>query len=120
MRYAWCCAAAAALSVGAAAPAYGAAVRCGDTITQATTLRADLTGCAGDGLVIGRDGITLDLRGHTVSGGAAGAGVRMAGRRGVTLMRGTITGFENAVLLDDADGNVIRALSVSGTAARGV
>jgi parallel beta-helix repeat protein len=120
MRFAWCCAAAAALSVGAAVPAYGAAVRCGDTIKRATALRADLTGCAGDGLVVGADGITLDLRGHTISGGAQGAGVRIAGRRGVTLTRGTITGFENAVLLDDADANVIRALAVRGTAARGV
>jgi parallel beta-helix repeat protein len=40
-------------------------VACGDTITTDTTLHSDLS-CPGDGIVIGADGITLDLNGHTL------------------------------------------------------
>ena len=44
---------------------------------------ADLARCPGDGLVIGANGITVDLSRHTVAGTGAGAGLRLAGRRGV-------------------------------------
>ena len=43
-------------------------VKCGDTLTHSVKLTADLTDCPGDGLVIGADGITVDLNGHTIDG----------------------------------------------------
>jgi parallel beta-helix repeat protein len=43
-------------------------VKCGDTLTRSVKLTADLTNCPGDGLVIGADGITVDLNGHTIDG----------------------------------------------------
>ena len=52
----------------AAGPAHAQPLRCGDTVTQDTTLTADLLECPDDGLVIGAGGITLDLGGHTISG----------------------------------------------------
>jgi parallel beta-helix repeat protein len=45
-------------------------VSCGQTITRDTVLRQDLVDCVGPGLVIGADGVTLDLGGHTVRGAA--------------------------------------------------
>ena len=42
-------------------------VQCGDVITQDTTLDSDLR-CPNNGIVIGADDITLDLRGHTITG----------------------------------------------------
>ena len=63
---------AAALGLGVAllalqpAAASGQPVACGQVITEDTTLENDLS-CPGDGIVIGADGITLDLNGHTVS-----------------------------------------------------
>ena len=39
-------------------------VSCGDTITSDTTLDTDLVDCPSNGIVIGADGITLDLDGH--------------------------------------------------------
>jgi large repetitive protein len=41
-------------------------VSCGDTITQDTTLDSDLINCPTNGLIIGADGVTLDLNGHTI------------------------------------------------------
>ena len=64
-------------------------------ITSDTKLRADLTNCPGDGLVIGKDGITLDLGRRTIDGtGAEGShGIRLNGRRGVKIKGGTVQEF---------------------------
>src|SRR3954468_24345129 len=76
---------------------------CGATITSSTRLRADVVNCPGDGLVIGADGITLDLGRSTLSG--AGTAIVLAGHRGVIITGGTIRGFATGVALDNADGN---------------
>jgi hypothetical protein len=65
-------AAAAAIIAGAlalAAPAAAKpALQCGDTVTHSVTLTRDLTNCPDWGLLIGADGITVDLNGHTIDG----------------------------------------------------
>lgn len=65
-------AAAAAILAGAlalAAPAAAQpALQCGDTLTHSVTLTRDLTNCPDWGLLIGADGITVDLNGHTIDG----------------------------------------------------
>src|SRR3954447_10185545 len=43
-------------------------VACGDTITASVRLDHDLADCPDNGIVIGADGITLDLNGHTIDG----------------------------------------------------
>jgi parallel beta-helix repeat protein len=82
---------------------------CGATITHSVTLRHDLTNCPADGLVIGADHITLDLAGHTIDGdaviGGDDTGVRLAGRRHVTVKGGTIQEFDHALHLTGASHN---------------
>src|SRR5215210_5001484 len=81
-----------------------AGLKCGDTITADTTLDRDLSDCPSNGIVIGTDGITLDLNGHTISGN--GKLVRRCGRReicdvgvanddhtGVTVRNGSVRRF---------------------------
>ena len=41
---------------------------CGDTIYVDTVLKEDLLDCAGDGIVIGADNVTLDCAGHVIDG----------------------------------------------------
>jgi parallel beta-helix repeat protein len=90
---------------------------CRATITVDTTLRADLTNCPGDGIVIGADNITLDLNGHTIDGDATpgpdddDAGIRNLGHHGVTIEGGTVREFVHAVVLDGASGNLVRGLT---------
>jgi hypothetical protein len=77
-------------SSAAQAPAAAAAqnrVSCGNTITADTVLRADVTGCTGSALVIGADGVTLDLNGHTVEGA-----IVANGRSGVQVRDGVVRG----------------------------
>ena len=38
--------------------------KCGDTITTDTILHHDLVNCRNNGILIGADGVTLDLNGH--------------------------------------------------------
>jgi hypothetical protein len=102
------------------APAGAHGVACGTTITRSTTLRADLADCPGDGLVIGADNLTLDLGRHTVDGAGAGAGVRLAGHRGVRIAGGTIREFVSGLVLDGADGNRVSGVTVRSSAGRGI
>ncbi|HVL98011.1 MAG TPA: carboxypeptidase regulatory-like domain-containing protein, partial [Egibacteraceae bacterium] len=75
-------------------------LRCGDVITEDTTLEADLGPCPDNGLIVGADNVTLDLGGHTIFGTDAvgdGAGVLIDNRTGVTVRNGTIRGFDGGV-----------------------
>jgi parallel beta-helix repeat protein len=109
------------LAVPATALAGGGAA-CGATITSNTKLRADLTNCPGDGLVIGADNVTLDLGRRTIDGsGAAGSqGIRLGGRRGVTITGGTVQEFATGIGLDASDGNRLSGVGVRGSAGRGI
>jgi Periplasmic copper-binding protein (NosD) len=100
---------------------------CGDTIVSDTVLRADVRGCAGPALVIGADGVTLDLGGHAVKGrivakdradleirdGSVEGDVRLEGVRHTTVRRvrlrnGSIT------CLRSAGCSILRNVVISG------
>jgi parallel beta-helix repeat protein len=98
-----------------AAQALGNHVQCGDTITQDTTLDSDLVNCPGDGIVIGADGITLDLNGHTIDGVSLDnyVGVRdFYGYKNTTIENGSLRDFGEAVSFWATDDTVLRGLGV--------
>jgi parallel beta-helix repeat protein len=93
-----------ALVLAAPAAAKEPAVQCGDTLTHSVTLTRDLTDCPDKGLVIGTDGITVDLNGHTIDCtvtqlndcGAppfGPAGISNSGYDRVTIENGTLQQF---------------------------
>src|SRR4051794_19733429 len=93
---------------------------CGATITSSTKLRADLVDCPGDGLVVGKDDITLDLGRRTVDGTGNGAGIRLAGRRGVRIVNGTVKEFGIGISLDAARENHVSGVALHGHPVRGI
>jgi parallel beta-helix repeat protein len=111
-------AAAALLAVPATASAQQ--LVCGATITKSTTLRADLVNCPGDGLVVGKDNITLDLGRRTVDGTGNGVGIRLAGRRGVRIVNGTVREFGIGIGLDGARDNRVSGVALHGHPVRGI
>jgi hypothetical protein len=117
-------AAAAAMSciVFGTPPALAAGTGCGAVVTTSTTLQRNLMNCPGDGLVIGADNLTLDLAGHTIDGTGAPdtVGIRLTGRHGITVQRGTLQEFSAGVMLDDADGNALLHLVTRRNVERGV
>lgn len=101
------------------------AVACGQVITSSTTLTADVGPCPADGIIIGADGITLNLNGHTISGDPSvgdgnAAGIRLPFRSRVTVTgfrgaggaRGTVTDFNAGVLINGGSRNNIRNLKI--------
>jgi parallel beta-helix repeat protein len=80
-------------------------LHCGDTITTNIVLHKDLVNCPNNGLIIGADGITLNLNGHKIDGDGAPAagcdpntefcdlGVVNDGHDGVTVMHGSVREF---------------------------
>ena len=103
----------AGLLAGVAGPAWAGddEVRCGDTLTQDTTLSSDLLDCPGFGLVIGADRITVDLGGHVVDGVGTGTGIRSHGYADVRIENGTVREFQTGVSLG--------RLPIAGGAERG-
>ena len=82
--------------VSSGAPAQ--TLECGAEVTGDVTLEASLTGCT-TGLVVGADGVTIDLNGYAIKGvGAeAGSGIEVDGRSGITIRNGSIRGFATGV-----------------------
>lgn len=76
---------------------------CGQVVTTDVVLGRDLSHCNGHGLVVGADGITVDLGGHVIDGdhdlSTAGNGIEVRSRRQVTIRNGTIRGFVYGVNL---------------------
>ena len=73
--------------------------------------------------VVGADGITIDLGGHTISGTNAdgGEGIANDGHAGVQIRNGKITGFRlNGVGIRGAHDSVVRTLVIRRIGAGGV
>ena len=85
----------------------GANDLCGLTLTGNLRLDHDLV-CAGDGLIVGADGIRVDLNGHSITGSGIGTGIVVVGRTDVTIEGGVVQNFAVAIRLNDATGVVIR------------
>src|SRR5262245_22038187 len=68
-------------------PASAAPPGCGSVVTGTVVLQADITGCAGDGLVVGGPNTTIDLNGFTIAGlrTPGSAGIRVIGHQNVVL-----------------------------------
>jgi parallel beta-helix repeat protein len=80
------------------ATAKSAGLTCGQTVTKSVTLKANLDCSAGgmDGLNIGKNGIVIDLNGHTITGGGGADhydGIYNNGFDNVTVENGTIKNF---------------------------
>jgi parallel beta-helix repeat protein len=91
-------------------------------LTEDTVLKNDLTNCRADGLIIGADGVMVDLNGHEIDGtdAAGSAGIRNRGHDNVIIKDGDFVGldigeFETGVLLRGAEHNRVSGLLVEGS-----
>jgi parallel beta-helix repeat protein len=87
-------------------PAADAEDLCGATIVDHLKLENDLI-CVGGGLIVGADGIKVDLNGFTILGSGVGSGVDVVGRTQVTIVGGTVRNFFAGVRTRDSSGIVI-------------
>ncbi len=97
------------------------AVACGQTITQSTTLTADLGPCSNYGLILGADNITLDLNGFRIFGTpnvGDKAGVWVFQRTGTTVKNGTVSDFDGGVVIEGGARNTVTGISAIGNIGR--
>jgi hypothetical protein len=88
-------------------------VRCGEVITANITLHADIE-CEGDGLIVGADGVAIDLNGHTISSSTgSGVGIYNSLHDGVTVRDGAILQFEWGLHLDAAGATTLSNIHIS-------
>ena len=83
---------------------------CGQVIKQSVKLTANLD-CKTDGIIVGADGITIDLNGFTLNGPgekSSKVGVMFADNDGVTVQGpGTIENFQAGALFSGGEDNKI-------------
>jgi parallel beta-helix repeat protein len=98
-------------------------VQCGERITENVRLDSDLRDCEGVGLVVGADGVTVDLGGHTIDGTGRGTGIVNGyggdGRRDVEIRNGTVRGFKVG-LRSGGRATQLRRLTITKNATGGV
>lgn len=117
------------LALGAA-QASASHVSCGDTITSDTTLDADLVDCPSNGILIGAEGVTLDLNGHMIDGDGeledcpegepCDLGILNEGHAGVTVRGGSVREFAVGAITAGAPDSRLLHLSVTGSTFPGV
>ena len=89
------------------APPTPAEVTCGEILVESIRLENDLVDCEGNGLVIGRAGITIDLNGHIIDGVGIDSGILNPGFDGTTITNGTMTQFDYGVQLGAGTGRSV-------------
>src|SRR6266849_7603166 len=94
---------------------------CAMRVSESFTLANDLT-CAGDGMVIVSDNVTVDLGGHTLTGPGMGpqtwplpqldsVGVRVGGHTSVTIRNGKTTAFSTGIYFIDMVASSIESVT---------
>ncbi len=94
-----------------APPAVAAHIACGSVITADTALDGDIGPCPGDGLTITASNITLDLKKFRIfgaNGPGDNAGIWLTNVTNVTVMNGTVEGFDAGVVIEGGSGNTVR------------
>jgi parallel beta-helix repeat protein len=88
-------------------PAAAADDLCGATIVANLKLDQDLT-CAGNGIIVGADGIKLNLDGHAITGSGSGVGISVIGRTNVSIFGGVVKNFEAGVRITESTDIVVK------------
>lgn len=95
-------------------PAATASDLCGETITSNLVLDHDLA-CSGNGLIVGADGVKIDLNGHTIGGSENPntVGIRVLGRIGVRMQGpGEVTGFHTGIWIEESENVRVEGLTL--------
>lgn len=96
---------------------YYQATNCGTVITHSTHLSGDIGPCYIGGVTVAADNITLDLGGHGVVGfqdprDGTVVGINLPQRSGVSIVNGTVSGFDAGIHIGGGSGNTVANMSI--------
>jgi len=104
-----------------ACPVTPSTLSCGQTITAYYTLMGnDLSGCAGNGLILGANGITLDCAGHSITGSGTGNGVYAELLDSPVVKNCNVSGFEMGIRFSESTNAAALGNTVSGSGYHGI
>jgi len=90
---------------------------CGQVVEGLVELNSDLN-CSGDGLIVGNDGTTIRLNGHTIRGpgpDSSKVGISVGNENGVMIEGpGTIEQFQAGILASGAESTSIKQMMLRG------
>jgi parallel beta-helix repeat protein len=94
-------------------------VGCGRVVTHSLSLANDLGPCPGDGLLVTRNGVIVNLNGHTITGANVDntnereqIGIHLMNVTGASIVGpGTVQGFDAGVVVDGGSRNRILGLT---------
>lgn len=92
---------------------------CGATIVESLKLDHDLT-CVGTALIVGADGIKIDLNGRTIMGSGSGFGIDVTGRTNVSIIGGIVRNFNTGVRVNNSTEIMVKGNEFRDSAADGV
>jgi hypothetical protein len=92
---------------------------CGQTVTMNAIVTQDLNCTNSSGIVIGADGITIDLNGHTIRGPGYDCGIQDSLFDKLTVKNGTLANFEEGVFAVSADGVTVSNVIAAGNVEAG-
>jgi parallel beta-helix repeat protein len=80
---------------------------CGASITADVRLEEDLT-CSGDALSVDANGLKINLNGHTIRGNGTGNGITVRGRSDIVVHGGTVRNFTTGIFVAQSTGVVVK------------
>lgn len=94
---------------------------CGKVVTKSFKLGRNMN-CTGDGLIVGKRGITIHLNGKRIrgDGDVDDVGILNEGYRAVTIRNGRVVNFEDGIKLVGAVNNTVKRVRAIGNAEDGV
>jgi hypothetical protein len=87
--------------------------QCGQRLKNSIILTKDIGPCDGVGVIINKNGITLDGNGHKIIGSGYSDGIFIDGNKNITIQNVIVKEFSNGISIKRGNDNIIKATSLS-------
>lgn len=87
--------------------------QCGQRLKNSIILTKDIGPCDGVGVIIDKNGITLDGNGHKIIGSGNSDGIVIDGKKNITILNVVVNGFSGGINIKRGSDNIIKATSSS-------
>jgi len=87
--------------------------QCGQKVRDSIILNQNIGPCDGVGIIIAKHGIVIDGNGYEIKGTGIDDGIKIGGKKGVTVKNFIIKDFQNGISVQRGTGNSVKVNSLS-------